>query len=269
MGTGLLERLRKSPPETEEPDRETAPPPPEGDPAGEKSLRKLRAAALRKGMLRLVTKTNAVNLTLVVLLSIVAVIFLLSVVQSGVGTFTISLNRTDMYRYGIELAADSGFTSATSRLEAESIDGATNISVLDLPDDLDDADGSHNGRNYIAYTFYVRNSGTTDLDYRYEIDVQDVTRELDECIRVALYYNGGDRQIFAKRAKDGGAEPGTVPFATGRMIDSGDILDMAVGSVDKYTIVIWIEGDDPECTDDRLGGAIKMAMGIDVLNTEG
>ena len=42
-------------------------------------------------------------------------------------------------------------------------------------------------------------------------------------------------------------------------------MDMNIGSVDKYTIVIWIEGDDPECTDDLLGGVIKMSMTIEVL----
>ena len=33
-----------------------------------------------------------------------------------------------------------------------------------------------------------------------------------------------------------------------------------VGDIDKYTIVIWVEGDDPECTDDLIGGEIKMHM---------
>lgn len=256
MSTGLLER----PPQQEAPPPQPPPPPEE-----EAARRKLRAAALQRGMMRLITRTNAVNLALVVLLSVVAVVFLLSLVQSGVGTFTISLSRTDMYRYGIELSPDAGFTSASSRLEAESIQGATNISVNDLPKDLDDADGSHNGANYIAYSFYVRNNGTTDLNYRYQVDINDVTRELDECVRVAVYYNGGGRQIFAKRAADGKAEPDTVPFVSDKIIDGGTINDMAIGSVDKYTIVIWIEGDDPECTDDRLGGVIKMSMSIEVL----
>ena len=32
------------------------------------------------------------------------------------------------------------------------------------------------------------------------------------------------------------------------------------GDTDRYTIVIWIEGDDPECLDNLIGGAIKMHM---------
>lgn len=236
-----------------------------GDPDLEKRRRKLRAAALQKGMVRLLTKQNAVNLALVVLLSIVALIFLLSLFQTGMGNFTISLSRTDLYKYGIELSDNSDFASASSRLEANSIQGATNISVNDLPGNLDAADGSHNGQHYIAYTFYVRNNGTTDFNYRYRIDIKETTRELDSAVRLAVYYNGGDRQIFAKRAANGEAEPDTVPFATDTVVDTGTIMDMKIGSVDKYTVVIWIEGDDPDCTDERLGGVIEMAMSIEVL----
>lgn len=229
---------------------------------------RIRAAALKKGLSRLVTKTNAATLALVVFLSIVAVVFLLSMVRQNGGSFTISLGRMDYYRYGIELSEDPSFTSASSRLEAEALTRATNISVMDLPENLDDLDGSHNGKDYIAYTFYVRNNGTADFDYRYQLDIKEVTRNVDAAVRVGMYYNGGSRQIFAKRAADGAAEPGTVTFATDKVIDGGTIMDMNIGSVDKYTIIIWIEGDDPECTDDLLGGVIKMSMTIEVLEQE-
>ena len=47
---------------------------------------------------------------------------------------------------------------------------------------------------------------------------------------------------------------------------SGDLFDFYVkatpdlkpGDVDKYTIVTWIEGNDPECIDDIMGGFVKM-----------
>ena len=34
------------------------------------------------------------------------------------------------------------------------------------------------------------------------------------------------------------------------------------GDIDKFTIVIWLEGDDPDCVDNILGGEIKMHMEI-------
>ena len=30
--------------------------------------------------------------------------------------------------------------------------------------------------------------------------------------------------------------------------------------IDKYTVVIWVEGDDPECKNNLIGGEIKMHM---------
>jgi hypothetical protein len=33
-----------------------------------------------------------------------------------------------------------------------------------------------------------------------------------------------------------------------------------VDQVDKYTIVIWVEGNDPECIDDIRNGHIRMRM---------
>ena len=34
------------------------------------------------------------------------------------------------------------------------------------------------------------------------------------------------------------------------------------GDIDKFTIVIFIEGDDPDCLDPLIGGEMKMHMDI-------
>ena len=39
--------------------------------------------------------------------------------------------------------------------------------------------------------------------------------------------------------------------------------DFLVGNVDRYTIVIWMEGDDPECVDSIIGGSVQFSMRID------
>ena len=38
--------------------------------------------------------------------------------------------------------------------------------------------------------------------------------------------------------------------------------DFKVNDIDKYTIVIWIEGDDPDCIDALIGGEMKMHLEI-------
>ena len=38
--------------------------------------------------------------------------------------------------------------------------------------------------------------------------------------------------------------------------------------VHKYTVVLWLEGDDPDCTDDILGGEFKVDMVMNVVAEE-
>ena len=41
--------------------------------------------------------------------------------------------------------------------------------------------------------------------------------------------------------------------------------DFESGDVDKYTIVIWLEGNDPECVDAIKGGHVRMVMNFNVI----
>ena len=52
----------------------------------------------------------------------------------------------------------------------------------------------------------------------------------------------------------------SVDNATVATVDahSGVVTGLKPGDVDKYTIVTWIEGNDPECIDEILGGFVKM-----------
>ena len=42
----------------------------------------------------------------------------------------------------------------------------------------------------------------------------------------------------------------------------GQMKDFKSGEIDKFTIVIWVEGDDPECKDNLIGGEMKVHMVI-------
>ena len=35
---------------------------------------------------------------------------------------------------------------------------------------------------------------------------------------------------------------------------------MKAGDLDKITVVVWIEGDDPECTNALIGGHVRLHM---------
>ena len=65
-----------------------------------------------------------------------------------------------------------------------------------------------------------------------------------------------------------GAEPGTTEFVSESIIARQQIADFAPGEVTKYTVVIWLEGNDPECLDNILGGEFKIDMSMSIVGLE-
>lgn len=188
---------------------------------------------------------------LVVLALAFGVLFALSFMQENMGNFTINLNRLELFRRGVAIADNGDFNNATARLAADAVDNGTNIATDDLPDNLDDIDGSHNGKNYVAYTFYIRNAGKTDLGYSAKLKVVSASKGVEKAARVRVYRNG-EPTTYAATAADGNPEPNTEPFASKDVVTTISHANFRVGDVDKYTVVIWLDGDDPECVDKIL-----------------
>ena len=164
---------------------------------------------------------------------------------------------------GLYLSEDGKTNTRTRKLSADTIDYMDNISSKWLPENLDtEATGAHNGENYIAYTFYVVNNGTETIHYWYEIDIDDTVRNVDEAIRIMIYLNG-KQTVYAKKSKvTNKAEPGTKMFETNTIAVLEQRKNFKPKQKDRFTIVIFLEGDDPECINDLIGGEIKMHMDI-------
>lgn len=204
---------------------------------------------------------------LVVLALAFGVLFALSFMQENMGNFTINLNRLELFRRGVAIADNGDFNNATARLAADALDNGTNIAAEDLPDNLDDIDGSHNGKNYVAYTFYIRNAGKTDLGYSAKLKVVSASKGVDKAARVRVYRNG-EPTTYAAAAADGSPESNTEPFASKDVVTTISHKNFRVGDVDKYTVVIWLDGDDPECVDKIIGGAVEFGFDFDSSETD-
>lgn len=203
------------------------------------------------------------------LVALTSVLFICAALHRDMGRLSVGIDKTDMTRYGMTLSETRDMKYCTSRLNAEINERITNISIRDLPDNLSMIDGQHNGDNYIAYTFYLEHRGTDVVDYEYEVALSGVTLGLDEAMRVRLYI--GDEYVdYAKTRNDGtGPEPGTVEFYNLSIVTQGVVEDYNPGDKTKYTVVIWLEGDDPECVDRVIDGTAKVEMNFRVLKPEG
>ena len=198
----------------------------------------------------------------IILVSLILLYVVLTLVYEE-GRFTISLDKNLMLEKGIVLYDNSSTKESKNVLAAEKIEFMDNISIKWIPDNIHNvAEGSHNGQNYIAYTFYIENKGEDTVNYWSEIIIDDVVKDVDEAIRVMLFLND-TKTVYAKlNSSTGKPEEGTKPFYSENSVLLEQRKDFKVGDVDKYTIVVWIEGDDPDCVNALLGGEIKMHMDI-------
>ena len=204
--------------------------------------------------------------SLLLLLFLICLYGLLSIAYSQ-GSFTITLDSQETINSGLAIFDSLNNSQPKRKLEAIPIKFMDNISYKWLPDDIDgEYEGSHNGENYIAYTFFIENQGNEVLNYWYEVMIDDVIKNVDEAVRFRIYLNGEYVTYAKKNSIADEAEPGTVRFKDIEN-DNGTIIlekrpNFRPGDFDKMTIVVWLEGDDPDCTDPLIGGELKMHMKI-------
>ena len=220
------------------------------------------------------------------------------------GHFTISMS-DEMFREGFTISEDPDFVGKTSHLFATPAVDVPCISIVDIPENVDDINGEHNG-NYFAYTFYLRNDGSNEATYSWEIRFNSESQVAD-ATWIMLFIDG-EMTIFAKAADDGRAEAlpewennsyGYInaplydkaadksqyekiaevggltywrvipkPFAAGGTVSAGIREDVQPGEVHKYTIVVWLEGDDPDCTNELIGQHIGFEMFMEMVEKE-
>lgn|GEM_PF-78728 len=147
------------------------------------------------------------------------------------------------------------------------------------------AEGEETGNGaYFAYTFFVRNGGEdakgddATVDYMTSLKITSVNKAVDdagareyaadEAMRVMVFING-EPTVYAK--PQFGTKDAKEPFAADKNFLSDTTVmeyvrsDFEVDSVDRYTVVIWLEGNDPECVNEIMASEVKLKMEFNVL----
>lgn len=201
------------------------------------------------------------------LLGILLVMYIISMLTTQWGDLVISVGDLQDGKT-IMLCENKDFEDGVNvKLNGGSVADVTNITKSWLPKGLDtEKDGQHNGENYLAYTFYLKNTGDQDLEYNTRMVITGASKSVDEAIRIQIYKNGKDN-VFAKgtysdRSK---AEQDATVFVDDTTVFTTKSSQLNAGSVDKYTVVMWVEGNDPECLDPIRGGSVRSQMVFDVV----
>ena len=161
--------------------------------------------------------------------------------------------------------------------------------------------------NFFKYTFYVKNTGSIAANYLLRIKIQESTpssdgRHLDSMLRVMLYQNDGydmnshnftvyalqsetmnkdenDEVTFSEyisysplqAARAGIPVPGfATPFVTDNVVAEVPVRYFDQSNMNRYTVVTWIEGYDPQSGGDEApeGASIKLGVEINAYENE-
>lgn len=212
--------------------------------------------------------TRIVTVSLVFIALTISVLYFLSYtyINSGYGIGIMTERELDK---SISLSDSSDFQRMTVGLRAKGIDSMDNITYDWLPNNLHlHTGGSNNGENYIAYTFYVINSGNENLTYNSVLSIKFSTKQVETAIRVMIFKNNTptvythtyEEQIDSEIEKQAKVEE----FHTPDIIAQNQSL-LEKGKYEKYTVVIWLEGEDIDCVDDKRSGELQLSWNFYII----
>ncbi len=208
------------------------------------------------------------KLAVILLLLLLLILYFVIGIVYNSGNFSITLDKNLYLDNGIIIYDDFQYKVYRTELLAKAPETFNSIKEIWLPEEIKDYEGgSHNGDSYLVYTFYIENTGDEIASYTREVIIDDVIKNVDAAIRVRIYKNG-EYLTYAKLSSEGEAEPNTIPFIDDNIIMSEDVTNFKPNDIDKYTIVLWIEGEDPDCTDNILGGEFKVRMNFKPIDAE-
>ena len=124
-----------------------------------------------------------------------------------------------------------------------------------------------------VYTFYVVNTCDQDINLEFNMKITTVHNNLDKAIRI-MTYNETNESINIYQAKDEVEKDyiyykyqpklfidDTTAFTETYTLKSNEVDNHYI----KYSVFIWIEGEDPDCNESIYMSAIKLQLDIKVL----
>ena len=232
------------------------------------------------------------------LIAFIIVLMLFSAVTQMRGLYTVNLS-DDMFREGFTLSETYDFANPAVELFAEPAQNVPCVSIRQIPANVDDIDGVHN-KEYFAYTYYLKNEGASSVDFDWELQLNSESKGLSTAVWVALFIDGelniyampntetGNEEVLPPYVETGkgyinvpliDAAPNSpqfevvkqlgnlkyyrvIPFKfeTSDIIASGRVTSVIPNEIHKFTVVIWIEGDDVDADNSKIGGHLGTQM---------
>jgi len=220
--------------------------------------------------------------TIAIIVSLILLIIFagFTIYGNKVGNFVVNVGSQSDIK--LSLSAKQDLSEQTDRLVYGSLMELNDTSYGFLPDDIAKGDlgnvSDKKDSRYLAYSFYLINNSDRALDYDMDMVLIDTVGDPLGMIRImvieetnstndrsnriyALEESNEDNQQKLQKELEKITPYQTKPFLVdGKNLFSITVKDFQEGAFTRYTIVIWIEGCDPDCNNGHLGDRIKFQL---------
>ena len=219
-------------------------------------------------------KKDLVSILLVIFLIMSGIIALITFYGQNVGCFSIRMSE-EALRQNIYVSTDPTFETYSPRLIVDSVSEANNTTYKIINTKYVK---NHNGmyvsqsKGYVGYTFYLKNMGNEAVNISSSLEIAESTKDAHKAVWLWYFFGEDDIDGTIYQAKDElpPAESGwpgyeqdyreRKEFESDTTVFKKNEMNLLPGSVQKVSVIIWFEGEDPDCTDKVVGGQLKFNL---------
>ncbi len=200
-------------------------------------------------------------------------------IRSLSGDFVLSLEPTPSSFPGIEVSDTIGFESPTSHLSVDSIVDKLGFTYASINfNEIIQSDGQYLDPNkkYLAYSFYIKNVGTTTVSIDYSMSITNTINHLDQYVRILvieddtdyIMYQKSDQPDLDNNMPQYNQLPLGISFESENIVFRDRFDDFEAGAVKSFRIIIWLEEQDLDIHDDYQSGNFETQLTFSISHPE-
>lgn len=201
---------------------------------------------------------------------LVTLIVILAYFGQNVGSFSIKLG-DDLTSRQIFISEKEDFSWYDSRLEAASVKEANVIMYPFIKaKECRNTDGSRIWENnsYVSYTFYLKNMGREIVNVMQQCSITGKNDGL-ELVTWLEYFEDDNEGIVYQggNVPDKASDPFFERYPDPESYDlenniayENKFYDLHPGDVKKFTLITWVDSQDPDLSEEILGGTIRFEI---------
>ncbi len=226
---------------------------------------------------KLFRKNSTIVLLTSIFLTLSGFIGALTYYGQQVGNFVISIDNKAA-ELGLILSEDKEFAYSSPRLIGGSLNDVRPVAYDQIVKEyVLEEDGTYvsNAGNYMGYSFYLKNNGEETVSVEAIMNISRVTRYVDEAVRIWVFNDElkTNGTIYQKADKVDAVYPVNYPdtenFLNDTTVFKEQIVSLHPEESIRYTLIFWIEGYDPDCTDKGeysiLKGSIRFGLNFKII----